>query len=101
MIVTIVHIFVKPEHVDAFIEATKKNHLQSIVEPGNLRFDVLRDAEEPGKFVLYEAYDSHEAVAAHKQTSHYMEWRDTVEPWMQKARIGQKHHLLFPQKASV
>ena len=63
MIVTIVHVHVKPEHVEDFINATKENHNNSIKEPGNLRFDVLQSTEDPTKFILYEAYISPEASA--------------------------------------
>ncbi|MBA4055807.1 MAG: antibiotic biosynthesis monooxygenase, partial [Marivirga sp.] len=48
------------------------------------------------KFVLYEAYVSEEAAAAHKQTVHYAKWRDTVASWMDRPREGVKHNLLFP-----
>ncbi len=34
MIVTIVHIEVKPDHIDPFIRATTENHLESVKEPG-------------------------------------------------------------------
>ena len=56
MAVTLVHIHVKPEHIDAFIDATRSNHEGSVREPGNLRFDVIRSVEEPDRFVLYEWY---------------------------------------------
>lgn len=98
MIVTIVHVYVKPEFVQAFIEVTRDNHEQSVKEPGNLRFDILQDAGDPGKFVLYEAYESEQDVAAHKETAHYAKWRDTVENWMAKPREGIKHKLIFPVK---
>jgi (4S)-4-hydroxy-5-phosphonooxypentane-2,3-dione isomerase len=45
---------------------------------------------------LYEAYESDAAAAAHKNTPHYFEWRDTVALWMAKPREGVKQKLLFP-----
>ena len=96
MIVTIVHVYVKPEFIEAFKAITKENHEGSIKEPGNFRFDILQDAKDRSKFVLYEAYESEEAVAAHKQTTHYLRWRDTVDPWMAKPRDGFRHQMLFP-----
>lgn len=99
MIATIVHVFVKPECIKAFIAATKPNHEGSVKEPGNLRFDILQDASDPAKFVLYEAYASEAAAAAHKETSHYLTWRDTVAPFMAKPREGVKHKILFPQNS--
>jgi (4S)-4-hydroxy-5-phosphonooxypentane-2,3-dione isomerase len=100
MIVTIVHVYVLPQYVNDFISATAENHKNSIQEHGNLRFDILQDAADPSKFVLYEAYDSDKAVAAHKETPHYMKWRDAVAPWMAKPREGVKHKLLFPEKSN-
>jgi len=98
MTVTLVHVQVKPEFVKAFIDATRENHESSIKEAGNLRFDILQDAHDPGKFVLYEAYESEQAAAAHKETPHYFKWRDTVATWMEKPREGVKHKFLFPQR---
>jgi (4S)-4-hydroxy-5-phosphonooxypentane-2,3-dione isomerase len=98
MIATIVHVCVKPEFVKKFIEVTKLNHEKSVQEPENIRFDILQDAVDPNKFVLYEAYKSEAGAAAHKETAHYLNWRDTVGPWMAKPREGIKHTILFPEK---
>jgi len=98
MIATIVHVTVKPENIDDFIKASAENHKNSIQEKGNLRFDIIQNAENPCKFVLYEAYDSEEAVAAHKETEHYKTWRDTVADWMAQTRKGIAHKMLYPQK---
>ncbi len=96
MHVTIVHVWVKPEHIDAFIEASRLNHEASVQEPGNRRFDVLQDAEDPAKFVLYEAYASADDAAAHKQTDHYFSWRETVADMMAQPRQGVALRGLYP-----
>ncbi|MEO1765820.1 antibiotic biosynthesis monooxygenase [Thiobacter aerophilum] len=96
MHVTLVHVHVKPEHVADFIAATRENHLASVAESGNLRFDVLQQAEDPTRFVLYEVFRDAAAAAAHKQTAHYLKWRDLVAPWMAEPRQGVAHHLLCP-----
>ena len=97
MTVTLVHIQVKPEFIQPFIEATRENHRASVLEDGNFRFDILQDAVDPAKFVLYEAYENEEAVRAHKETAHYAKWRDSVSDWMAQPRQGVKHKLLFPE----
>ncbi len=97
MVATVVHVFVKPEFVEAFISATRENHENSVKETGNLRFDILQEPGNPTKFVFYEAYATEEAAAKHKETAHYMKWRDTVAPWMAQPREGVKHTLLFPE----
>ncbi len=98
MIVTCIHVYVKTAHIDDFIYETRKNHESSVREPGNLRFDVLQDAEDPAKFTLYEAYESEEAVTAHKKTNHYLHWREAVADWMAKPRQGVKHKVICPEK---
>jgi autoinducer 2-degrading protein len=96
MIVTCVHVHVKPEHVDDFIRASVENARGSVEEPGNLRFDVLRNDDNPAQFLLYEAYESPAAAAAHKQTPHYLKWREAVEPWMARPREGVRHQIVYP-----
>ncbi len=96
MIVTTVTVTVVPEFVEAFIAATILNHEGSRKEAGNLRFDVLRRSGEPNVFTLYEAWADEAATAAHKETSHYKTWRQTVEPWMSQARVGVPHTVVRP-----
>ena len=96
MIVTCVTVYVKPENTEEFIRATRENHQNSVKEKGNLRFDFLRCASDPGRFFLYEAYESEEASAAHKNTAHYLKWKETVAPWMAKPREGIAHKVIAP-----
>ena len=98
MIVTIVHVRVKPENIEDFIQATTENHLLSVKEPGNLRFDVLQKGDQSAEFALYEAYESENTSAAHKETAHYLKWRETVAPWMAKPREGVRYNGLLPEK---
>ncbi|MDT8404302.1 antibiotic biosynthesis monooxygenase [Sulfuriflexus sp.] len=97
MHVTLVYIHVEKAHIDDFITATEKNHQASIEEPGNRRFDVLQSADDPARFVLYEAYSTAEDAAAHKQTAHYLEWRDRVAGWMATPRLGELYKGLLPK----
>jgi (4S)-4-hydroxy-5-phosphonooxypentane-2,3-dione isomerase len=97
MHVTVVHVHVKPEHVEDFIRATRENHDASVREPGNLRFDVLQQGDDPTRFVLYEAYVSEADAKAHKETPHYLKWRETVADWMATPRHGVTHRGLLPE----
>lgn len=96
MIVTCVYISVIPEVIDEFIVATTENHLQAVKEPGNLRFDIIQQSDDPCRFMLYEAWESEEASAYHKTTAHYAEWRDKVADWMAEPRRGVKHIVIEP-----
>lgn len=97
MHVTLVHVRVKPEYTADFIAATRENHLASVQESGNCRFDVLQSSDDPTRFVLYEAYAREADALAHKQTAHYLRWRDKVADWMAEPRQGVRYHGLYPE----
>lgn len=88
MVVYCVEVYVKAGCEDDFIKATEQNHLSTVKEPGNIRFDLSKSEDTEGLFFLYEVYKDSEAVKAHKETAHYLNWRKTVEPWMEKSRYG-------------
>ena len=96
MHVTLVHVQVKPICITDFIAATRANHQGAVAEPGNRRFDVLQDPNDPGHFILYEAYASPADAAAHKETAHYARWRDSVADMMAEPRRGVPMTGLFP-----
>jgi autoinducer 2-degrading protein len=91
--VVCVSIHVKAAHLEAFIAATLANARASRGEPGNLRYDVLRQEQDAARFTLVEAYRSAEDFAAHQKTAHYLKWRETVA-------VGIKHWSLDPPPAS-
>ena len=94
-----VQVRVKPEFVAAFIEATLKNGRTSVREPGIARFDFAQRPDEPTHFVLVEAYRSPSDQAAHRETPHYLAWRDAVAPMMAEPRSAVKLVNLFPPDA--
>ena len=96
MVTTIVHIKVKKDCVNKFIEETIANHTQSIKEKGNMRFDFLQNPMDSTAFVLYESYETAEQAAAHKNTAHYAKWRDAVVPFMEHKRIGITYKVIKP-----
>lgn len=96
MLVIHVHVQVKAESIEAFKQATLENARLSVQEPGIARFDVVQSQDDPTEFVLVEAYRDGGAPARHKETAHYIAWRDTVAPMMAEPRRGLKHQSLFP-----
>ena len=96
MLIVNVHISVKPDMVDDFIKATRKNASASINEPGIARFDLIQQEDDPTRFMLVEAYRDDKAPAKHKETAHYKEWRDTVAPMMAVPREGIRHINIYP-----
>ena len=98
MIVTIVDIHVKSAFLEEFIEATSRNQRNSVREPGNLRFDFLQDESDPCHFYLYEAYESDVAATEHKCTEHYKLWKESVEPFMDRPRVGTRTKVIEPNE---
>jgi len=96
MLIVHVHVHVKPEFVEAFRAATVENASHSIQEAGIARFDVVQERDDPARFVLVEAYRDESAAAAHKETAHYVKWRDAVAPMMAEPRRGVKLSNVFP-----
>ncbi len=94
-----VSIRVKPECVNAFIEATCANARGSVQEPGVARFDVIQELEDPTRFKLVEVYRSEEDVAKHKQTEHFNTWFKLAEPMMAEARTRVFYRNIFPDEA--
>jgi (4S)-4-hydroxy-5-phosphonooxypentane-2,3-dione isomerase len=101
MVLTCVHVSVKTEFIDDFIKATILNYTETRKEPGNLRFDVIQQENLPNKFILYEAFESEEAVAFHKTTAHYAKWRDTVQDWMEEPRKGVRYKVIEPRTKNL
>lgn len=99
MLIVHVHVQVKPEDAGAFVEATFENARASVQEPGIARFDLIRQSDDPTRFVLIEVYRDASAPAAHKETAHYAKWRDTVAPMMALPRSSVKYENLFPEDA--
>ena len=98
MLIVHVHILVKPECAGAFEAATLANARASVREPGVVRFDVCRQADDPNRFVLIEVYRDSGAPAAHKLTAHYATWRDSVAPMMAAPRTSVKFEAVFPDE---
>lgn len=96
MHIVLVHVQVKPESVDAFLEATLDNARNSVREPGIARFDVIQQSDDPARFVLVEVYRTPEDPVRHKETDHYKRWRDAVEPMMAAPRKGIRYGNVFP-----
>jgi autoinducer 2-degrading protein len=97
MFVTLVHCHVKPEHAEAFEDACRANCEASGRENGNIRFDLLRQGDDPTRYVLYEWYVDEAAARAHKDTPHYAEWREATADMFVEPRHGVRYVGLFPE----
>ena len=99
MYVVHVSVRVKPGCEEAFRAATLENARKSLKEPGVARFDVLRLAGEPERFLLAEVYRTEADAGRHKETPHYAAWRDAVADMMAVPRSSEKYASVFPDDA--
>jgi autoinducer 2-degrading protein len=95
MYVVAVTVFVKPEQVAAFVDATLDNARNTRRESGNVRFDVSQAEDDPNRFLLYEVYREKDDFSKHQQTEHYLRWKSAVADWMAQPRVGVKHKPVF------
>jgi (4S)-4-hydroxy-5-phosphonooxypentane-2,3-dione isomerase len=96
LLIVHVDVAVVPDQLDAFLAATQQNAVASRDEPGIVRFDVLSDRTDPTHVVLVEIYRDEAAAAAHKDTAHYQQWRDTVAPMMARPREATRYLNISP-----
>ncbi len=67
-----VALFLAKEGCEAELETLLRSMLApSRAEPGNLRYDLWREAAAPGHFVLDELYVDEDAVAFHRASPHF------------------------------
>lgn len=86
MFAMLVEINIKEGKEKEFLAVFERNHLGTRQEPGNLRFDVLRDPNIRTRFYAYEVYENEAALEAHRQTPHYHECVKALEEIMSAPR---------------
>lgn len=96
MYIVHVSIHVKPEYLAEFRAATIENARNSIKEAGILRFDVIQSQEDPTRFMLEEVYREPGDQFQHRETQHFITWRDTVSDWLVEPRTHVKYDPVYP-----
>ena len=99
MLVAIINVHVKPDHIEGFKNASLDNASNSIKEPGVIRFDVYQQSDDPSRFSLIEIYKTDDDPARHRETAHYARWRDTVAEMMVEPRTRSTHRIIFPPES--
>ena len=92
----IVNIKVTKGRDGEFVAATRANMALSRKEPGISRFELFQDRDDPCHLVLVEDYRDDAALASHKETAHYLKWRDLIEPMMAEPRTRALYNGIGP-----
>jgi autoinducer 2-degrading protein len=99
MLVMWVKVRVKAAERERFLRAIEADAIGSERdEPGCLRFNVLRDHQDPNVYYFFEAYRDEAALDAHRAAPHYAVWRaaaDTLDGPAQATRC----ETVFPAAA--
>jgi len=96
MVIVLVFVHVKSKKVEEFKSASMENARNSLKEPGIARFDVIQQQDDHSRFVLVEVYRTANDPARHKETQHYLKWREIVEDMMVEPRRAIKYQNIFP-----
>ena|SRR5205085_11778035 len=76
MLVNLVKVRIKPDKRQQFLDAIEYDALHSEGdEPGCLRFNVIRDAQDNNVYFFYEVYKDAAALDAHRAAPHFEVWR--------------------------
>ena len=91
-----IHIKLKPERIDDFVQATIENATASLQEPGCVRFDLIQDTADPAHVELVEIYRDQASHASHRETAHYNVWAERTADVFAEPRSRTFYRNLFP-----
>ena len=79
---------IKPEHVDDYLSHIAEITALSLAEPGCVRYEVLRDNDDPTVFHRYECFVDEAAARAHQAAPYHEQSRALTESWYDGPRLG-------------
>ncbi|MCX6083187.1 MAG: putative quinol monooxygenase [Chloroflexi bacterium] len=94
MIVQVVYLDVQANRLDDFLTEASANARASLLEAGVTRFDLLQQADDPLKFMLYEVYRNQTDLDAHRLTPHFKRWQEMGLPTLSGERVRRMYQLL-------
>jgi autoinducer 2-degrading protein len=77
------HLRAREDVIDRFRERLLRHARITLdAEPGCHRFDIHQEANDPALFLLIETYADEAALAAHRASPHYLQFREDVKGWV-------------------
>jgi quinol monooxygenase YgiN len=93
-------LFIKPGHVEEFIELIRAEVEHSLrVEPGILRFDLTRDKQAENVIHVYAVYADEAAYAFHQAQPYYQELMEKMLPLFERMPDIRMATNLLPRDA--
>ena len=78
-LVLVVTVTIDPEYVDRLKPAMLENAARSREEEDCYGFDVNVSRDDPGAFLFYEVYKDADALAAHRNTPHFLNYWNLLQ----------------------
>ena len=78
MLVIAGHVRLDPQQREAAVAAAREMMAETRKEPGCLSYTFSADLEEPGRFLLFEEWESDEALRAHFASPHMARFQKAV-----------------------
>ena len=75
----IAQIFIKPEHVDAFLAATPDLIAKSRAEAGCITYNLYQDPNDRTKLLFFEEWKNQAAIDFHFETEHFKNFGKMLE----------------------
>jgi len=82
MLTVLVSIQVKPEYMQAFIDATIQETRTSLQDPGVVQIDVLQASDDAAHFTLHEVFATRAIGLQHLEMAHFKQWQSTIKPML-------------------
>jgi len=77
------HLRVREDAVPAFEERLRRHAATTLArEPGCRQFDVHRNRDDPGLFLLVERYRDDAALEEHQRSAHFRAFQDDTRAWV-------------------
>jgi autoinducer 2-degrading protein len=95
MYALIVTAYVLENETETFLQKTMEFAIATRSESGNLRYDILKNEDNPTCFVIYEVYRSKDDFMFHRQTPYSQKWKSETESIMAKPRERIRCHNLY------
>ena len=101
MLVLMVNIKVKPGRRADFIAAVcEDGEGTTAKEEGNLQFSAVQESDDPDRFFLFEVYRDEAALAAHRQTAHFLKYREATADLLAEETVRRMGANVFPDDSA-
>ena len=97
MYVVLATLRVKPERKADFLAALLEDGQATLAREDYVYgFSIVEDEADPCRLHLVEVYRDQASHQRHKQTPHFLKWRDTVADWYDEPLAVHRGRSLFP-----